>query len=231
MYRMLLACLLLLPLAARAADEPPRTRLQLSESAEIAVKQDELYAQLAVEARGASAAAVQQAVNRAMAAALERARGASAVTVSTGGYGVWRAYGSSVSSNQAWQAGQSLTLTAKDPEPLLELVGQLQAQGLAVRQLAFRVSRELWRTTREQAIEEAVRGLQGRAQRMAGLLGMEFERFARVDLDGGRDRPQPFAAAPMAARGMSDSAPPPSAEAAEVRIGASVSAEAVLKPR
>jgi predicted secreted protein len=229
MRRMLLALALIAPFAARA-EEPPRTRLLLSESAEITVKQDELYAQLAVEARGASAAAVQQAVNRAMTAALARAREASAVTVSTGGYGVWRAYGSSVPTSQAWQASQSLTLTAKDSEPLLELVGVLQAQGLAVKQLAYRVSRELWRTTREQAIEEAVRGLQARAQRMAGLLNLDFERFAKVDLDGGRDRPQPFAAAPMAARASSDSAPPV-AEAAEVRIGASVSAEAVLKPR
>ena len=238
MRRLLIAALCLAPLAAAAQErpvlrlvqpDPTRTVLNLSESAEIAVKQDELHALLAVEARGASAAAVQAAVNRAMAAALEKARATQGVTASTGGYGVWRAYGSSQPASQAWQGSQTLSLTAKDQAPLLDLVGTLQSQGLAVRQLAFRVSRELYRQAREQATEQAVRGLQGRAERMAGLLGLEFERFATVTLGAERDQPMPMAAAaPMRAAAE---APPPVAEAAEVRIGAAVSAEAVLKPR
>jgi predicted secreted protein len=226
---LLLACLAPLAAAAQAPAPPDRTMLQLSETAEITVKQDELYAQLAVEVRAASAAAAQAAVNRAMTVALERARATPGVTVATGGYNVWRAYGSSIASNQAWQASQSMTLTAADPAPLLELVGTLQAQGLAVRQLAFRVSRELWRTTREQATEQAVRGLQARAARMAGLLGLEFERFARVDLDGGRERPMP-SPAPMMARADSVAAAPV-AEAGEDRVSATISAQAVLRPR
>jgi uncharacterized protein YggE len=236
MRRALLALVCLVPLAAGAQDrqpdrdEPGRTRLVLSETAEIAVRQDELYAQLAVEARAASAAAAQASVNRAMTAALERARGTAGVTVATGGYSVWRAYGSNVPAGQAWQASQTMTLTAIDPAPLLELVGVLQGQGLAVRQLAFRVSRDLYRRTRAQATEEAVRGLQARAEAIAGLLSLQLDRFARIDLDGERDRPMPFPA-PMAARAAADSAPPPSAEAAEVRIAATVSAEALLKPR
>lgn len=99
-----------------------------------------------------------------------------------------------------------------------------------MRQLGFRVSRELYRRTRAQATEQAVRGLQARAEAIAGLLNLQFDRFASIDLDGGRDRPMPFAA-PMAARAASDSAPPPVAEAAEVPIGATVSAQALLKPR
>lgn len=232
----MLACLV--PLAAAGQEgatlrlvqpDPTRTTLNLSETAEITVKQDELYALLAVDARGASAASVQQAVNRAMIAALERARAVSAVTAATGNYGVWRNYGSGITSSQAWQGSQTLSLAAKDAAPLLELVGTLQAQGLAVRQLSFRVSRELYRTTREQATEEAVRGLQARSQRMAGLLGLEFERFDSVTLDRTPDRGFAMAAAaPM--RAASESAPPV-AEAAEVRVGATVSAEAVLKQR
>jgi predicted secreted protein len=240
MRRLLIACLLLLPLAAGAQDrpalrlvqpDPTRATMQLAETAEITVRQDELHALLAVEVRGASAAAVQAAVNRTMTAALERARGTAAVTVATGGYSVWRAYGSGVPSSQAWQGSQTLQLTANDPAPLLELVGTLQGQGLAVRQLAFRVSRELFRQTREQATEEALRNLSARAERMAGVLGLVFERFAHVELGADRDHAtamQAFAA--PSSRGVSDSAPPV-AEAAEVRIGATVTAEAILKPR
>jgi predicted secreted protein len=238
MRRTLLMLACLMPLAAAAQErpalrlvqpDPTRTTLNLSESAEITVRQDELYAVLAVDARGGSAAAVQQAVNRAMTAALDRARGVAPVTAATGNYSVWRSYGSSISPGQSWQGSQTMTLTAKDSAALLELVGTLQAQGLVVRQLAFRVSRELYRATREQATEEAVRGLQARAQRMAGLLGLEFERFESVTLDRAQDRGFAMAAA-APSRGVSESAPPV-AEAAEVRVGATVSAEVVLKPR
>jgi predicted secreted protein len=233
---MLLACLM--PMAAMAQEapvlrlvqpDPTRTTLRLSETAEVTVRQDELYAVLAVEARGGSAAAVQQAVNRAMTAALDRARGVAAVTAATGNYGVWRSYGSGIAPGQSWHGSQTLSLTAKDAAPLLELVGTLQAQGLAVRQLTFRVSRELYRATREQATEIAVRGLQARAERMAGLLGLEFERFDTVTLDHAQDRGFAMAAA-APSRGLSESAPPV-AEAAEVQVGATVSAEAVLKAR
>ena len=231
MRRALLATLLLLPLAATPAlaDDPPRTKLRLSESAEIAVRPDELHATLAAEARAGTAAAAQAAVNRAMATALERARAIPGMVVSTGGYQVWRTSERNAPS-QVWQASQSLELTIKDPAPLLDLVGTLQGQGLAVRQLGYRVSRDLYRRTREQATEEAVKGLAARAERMAGLLGLAFDRFSSVELDGTRPPTPVFRAmaAPMAA---SAAPPPPVAEAEDVRIGASVSAEALLRPR
>lgn len=231
----LLAFVLLLPLAARGqpAAEAPRTVLRLSETAEIAVMPDELKAVLAAEARAPTAAAAQAAVNRAVAAALERARAVPGLTIATGSYSVWRVgeRGASGAQPAGWQASQTIELTAREAAPLLELAGALQGQGLAVRGLAWQVSRDLHRRTREAATEEATRGLAARAERMAGHLGLVFERFALVDVDPGRGpTPRPmFAAAPMAAR--SDSAPAPSAEPEEVRIGATVSAEALLRPR
>lgn len=237
MRRILIAGLLFASLAAPPvrADDPPRTVLRLSESAELSVRPDELRAFLAADARAATAAAAQAAVNRAMTAALERARATAGVTAATGSYQVWRVTDRNVSPQTpaVWQASQTLELTTRDAGPLLDLVGTLQGQGLAVRQLSWRVSRELYRRTREQATEEAVRGLTVRAERMAGLLGLAFDRFASVDLDGSRP-PMPVARA-MAAS-MADSAaapppPPPVAEAEDVRISATVSAEALLRPR
>lgn len=229
----LAAFLLLLPLSARAQGaDAPRTVLRLSETAEIAVMPDELKAALAAEARAPTAAAAQAAVNRAVAAALERARAVPGLTIATGQYSVWRVgERGSGTQNPGWQASQAIELTGREAAPLLELAGALQGQGLAVRGLAWQVSRDLHRRTREAATEEATKGLTARAERMAAHLGLVFERFALVDLDPGRAPiPRPmFAAAPMAAR--ADSAPAPSAEPEEVRIGATVSAEALLRPR
>lgn len=234
MRRALFALLLLPALAAPTAtparaDEAPRTKLRLAESAEIAVRPDELHATLAVEARASTAAAAQAAVNRAMAAALERAHAVPGLVASTGGYQVWRS-GERSTATPAWQASQTLELTAKDAAPLLELAGTLQGQGLAVRQLGWRVSRDLYRSTRERATEQAVQGLTARAERMAGLLGLAFERFASVELDA-QSPPSPRFRAMPAPMAAAASAPPPVVEAEEVRIGASVSGEALLRPR
>jgi predicted secreted protein len=72
-------------LAAPAAAQP-ETLLRLSETVERSVRADELNAVLRAEAVGSSAAAVGEQVNRMVAAALERARAAPGVTVSTGSY-------------------------------------------------------------------------------------------------------------------------------------------------
>lgn len=234
MRRTLLAIACLLPLAAAAqaptaAPDPARTVLQLSESAEIAVRQDELHALLAVEARAGTPAAAQDAVNRTMAAVLEKARAVAAVDAATGNYSVWRVDRSSAAAGGTWQASQTLALSARETAPLLQLVGSLQAQGVAVRQLEFRISRQLLRQTRERAAEEALGRLHARAERLASLLGLEFERFATVRLAP----PPAEGVPPMAAAALlrSTEAAPPVAEAAELAIRADVGAEAILRPR
>lgn len=223
--RSALALAALLALAAPA--QAQETLLRLSESAERTVRADELHATLRATASGNSAAAVQQEVNRRMAAALERARAVAGVTVATGAYWSWR----SGERNQTWTASQELRLTATDAAPaLLELVGALQAQGLVIGELAYQVSRPLARRTRDAVTEEALAGLTARAERLAAALGLGFTGFREVRVDAPRHMPPPMPRAMMAARAEA-SAPPPSAEPAEVPITATVEGDAVLKPR
>lgn len=220
-----LALAALLALAAPA--QAQETLLRLSESAERTVRADELHATLRATASGNSAAAVQQEVNRKMAAALERARAVAGVTVATGSYWSWR----SGERNQTWTASQELHLTAIDAAPaLLELVGALQGQGLVIGSLAYEVSRPLARRTRESVTEEALAGLTARAERLAAALGMSFTGFREVRVDAPRQVPPPMPRAMMATRAEA-AAPPPSAEPAEVPIIATVEGDAVLKPR
>jgi predicted secreted protein len=224
---LLLAAALALAPPARAQDSAPReTLLRLAETAERTVRADELRATLRAEASGNSAAAVQQAVNRQIAAALERARAVPGVTVATGGYWSWR----SGERGQGWSAAQELRLSAVEAAPaLLDLVGALQGQGMLNGGLAYQVSAPLARRIREEVTEEALAGLRARAERLAGALDMTFIGFREVRVDAPRHLPPPLPGAGIAAR--AEAAPPPSAAPAEVPIGATVEGDAVLRPR
>lgn len=219
--------LLVAALALATPAQAQETLLRLSESAERTVRADELRATLRAQATGNSAAAVQQAVNRQMAAALERARAIAGVTVATGSYWSWR----SGERGQSWTASQELRLSAIEAAPaLLELVGTLQGQGMLIGGLAYEVSAPLARRTREEVTEEALAGLKARAERLAGALDMTFTGFREVRVDAPRHVPPPMPRAAMAARAEA-APPPPSAEPAEVPIGATVEGDAVLRPR
>src|SRR5579871_3679463 len=76
--------------AALAAQTPApaETVLHLSETAERKVVRDWLRAELRVEENGADPLALQAAVNRRMAAALDRARQVQGIEVETGNYAV-----------------------------------------------------------------------------------------------------------------------------------------------
>ncbi|MCS6855611.1 MAG: SIMPL domain-containing protein [Elioraea sp.] len=223
----LVAAALALAVPAATAQEPLReTVLKLAESAERRVRADELHASLRVQAQGNSVSAVQQAVNRAAQAALERARAVPGVTVATSGYHTWRE-GDRL---QTWRAMQELRLSATDGAPaLLDLVGELQAQGLALGGLTYRISHELQRRVREDLAAEALAGLQARAERLGAVLGLTFAGFreVRVDLPTREGLPMPRATAAMRA----DAAPPPAAEPEEVVLTATVEGEAVLLRR
>lgn len=220
---LLIAAALLVAAPGARAQE---TLLRLSETAERVVRADQLVAVLRAQATGGSVAAVQEQVNRQVAAALERARAVPGVTVSTHGY--WT--GRSGERRETWQASQEIRLTATEASAaLLDLAGSLQAQGLAVAGLSYEVSRGLARREREEATAEALRGLTERAERLAGVMGMSFVGFREVRVDTSRFMPAPRAmAAPMAADAART---PPSAEPADMPITATVEGDAILKPR
>jgi len=225
LLRPLVVAFALLAAVPAAAEE---TLLRLSETAEHSVRADQLTAVLRAQATGSTVAAVQQRVNRQIAAALERARATPGITVSTGRY--WT--GRSGERREQWEASQEIRLTATEASAaLLELAGTLQGEGLAITGLAYGVSRALQRREREAVTTEALSGLKERAERLAGVMDMEFIGFREVRVDAGRFAPPPMPramAAPMAAEAR---AAPPSAEPAEVSISATVEGDAILKPR
>ena len=73
------------------------------------------------------------------------------VTVSTGGYFVWRVGPAPLTPPEHWQANQSIDLTSHDGAAMLKLVGELQQKGLAIGQLGWRLSDAATRAARAEA--------------------------------------------------------------------------------
>ena len=219
--------LLAVGLALGTASARAETLLRLSETATVMVHPDELDASLRAEALAADPADAQRRVNAAMAEALAAAKAVAGVTVSTGGYFVWRVGPTPQDRTERWQANQSIELTSHDGTALLKLVGALQQKGLAVGQLGWRLSDTATKAARAEATTKAITALRGRAEAAAGLLGLQFGSFKEVRLDSTRPQPGPRMMM-MSAQAAPSQAAPPSAEAADVSIEATAEADVLL---
>ncbi len=216
-----LACVVPLACMAQARAD---TILHLSDTETVTVHPDELVVRLRAEAAAPTAAAAQQAVNAAISAALERVRQVAGVTESTEAYTAWQA-----TDPQRWEASQTLLLRGADGAALLQLTGDLQQAGLAISSLSWQLSPTEFRSQQDKALQLALTNLRGRAEQAAGLLGLRFVEFQRVNIAA----PQPLPIAPrmMMATAMSAAPTPPSAEPEEFRVSATAEADALLVPK
>ena len=208
---------------AQPADQQT-TVLHLSQTAESSVQRDMLRMDLRVEETGADPLAVQTAINRRMAAALDRAHQAQGVRVETGSYSVGEERPQNAPSR--WRGTQSLILRSKAADAALKLAGTLQSDGLLMSSMAYEVSPETVRGAEEDLTAEALAALDRRAASIAdrmhrAVLGYKDLHVGNAETEG---RPVPrFAAAAMAA---------PVAEPGEATIRLTIEAELLLgEPR
>jgi|HubBroStandDraft_1064217.scaffolds.fasta_scaffold52485_1 predicted secreted protein len=213
--------------SARADD----TVLRLAETATVMVTPDELAASLRAEAVAPTAQDAQKRVNEMVRDAVAAAKKIDGITVSTGGYNVWRIAGTPVDRNERWQATQGLNLSGKDGETMLKLIGDLQQKGLAQGSLGWRLSRETEHTARKEATKQALSGLRGRADDAAEVLGMKFASFKEVRLDSVTPPMQPRQLTSVMRATAMAAAPPPSAETEDLPVTATAEADILLKPR
>jgi predicted secreted protein len=198
------------------------TVLHLSQTAERSVIRDLLRIELRVEETGADARSVQTAINRRMAAALDRVRQVQGVRVETGSYNV----GEERPQNgpTRWRGSQSVILTGKDADSMLKLAGALQSDGLSTSSLTYDTAPETVRGAEEDLTAEALAALDHRAASIADRMHLAVVRFRDVRAGnaetGGRPVPR-FSAMAMTA---------PVAEPGEAMVRVTVEAELLLAP-
>ncbi|HTI02019.1 MAG TPA: SIMPL domain-containing protein [Acidisoma sp.] len=206
--------------AAARAD----TLLHLSVTASVTAMPDELVAELSAEVQAASAGAAQAAVNDMIAKALGAAQSIPTIAASTTTYSVWH----QTDPKDVWQASQGMMLRAHDGAALLALVGQLQQDGLAVGNLSWQLSPTLAEKTYEQAMAKAIDKLTAQAAVVAKLLHLQPHGFSSVTV-GNDSQPGPRPMMRMMATAAPEAKAPPSAQAEEQTVSATVSGEARLE--
>jgi predicted secreted protein len=208
---------------ALAQDAEQRmTVLHLSQTAERSVIRDLLRIELRVEETGPDTRSVQGAINRRMAAALDRARQVQGVRVETGSYNVGEERPENGPAH--WRGSQSVILTGKDADSILKLAGALQSDGLSTSSLTYDISPETVRGAEEDLTAEALAALDHRAASIAERMHLAVVRFRDVRAGnaetGGRPVPR-LAAMAMAA---------PVAEPGEATVRVTIEAELLLAP-
>jgi len=202
--------------------EQHMTVLHLSQTAERSVIRDLLRIELRVEETGADARSVQTAINRRMAAALDRVRQVQGVRVETGSYNVSEERPQNGPAH--WRGSQSVILTGKDADSMLKLAGVLQSDGLSTSSLTYDISPETVRGAEEDLTAEALAALDHRAASIADRMHLAVVRFRDVRVGnaetGGRPVPR-FAAMATAA---------PVAEPGEATVRVTIEAELLLAP-
>jgi uncharacterized protein len=225
-----LAVLVLAGAIVAASAAQAETILHLTESASVSVHPDELVTDLRAESIAPTAAQAQSQVNATMSAALARARSVAGLTVSTGSYSVWRQPTDQTNRTERWQASQSMTIKGRNSDSVLGLAGDLQKSGLAMSQLSWQLAPDTAQHARADAMTKAIKGLRGRIDAAASLLDMAFASYQSISLDGPRPMPMPRGPMPAPMRASAE-ALPPSAEAADIDVSATVDADVVLKSR
>lgn len=206
----LLAAALHLPAGAALAaptanaDRDDERTVEFAVEASRPAPNDEAVATLYVEQSGADAAALATRVNRAIAAALDTARGHADIKVQSGNTSTWPVYDKNGGKIEAWRMRSEIRLETRNVAALSELIGKLQGS-LAVAQLSMQPSAETRRKATDEATVDAIRAFEQRAALISSSLGKRY-RLRHINISDSGARPPIYArmrAAPMMAEAAS----------------------------
>ncbi|WP_102325603.1 SIMPL domain-containing protein [Komagataeibacter saccharivorans] len=204
------------------------TRLELTASGTVQAQPDQLTATFFAESRADTAAAAQAQVNSLIGKAISAAAQTPDLTVNAESYFVQHEDADTRQSRRArWVARQTIRLTAADGKTLLPLVGQLQAENLALMRLDWSVSRKKRAELTRQAETLALQDMQQRAHAAADTLKLKISSLASVSLDD-QDMPRPMPM--MMARAASADMMAPSAPTGMQDVTATARATVLLTP-
>jgi predicted secreted protein len=189
----------------------PRNQVSFNVYAEREVANDWTTGTIGATASGSDPSELAARVNRQMNEALEIAKQAKGVKVTSGAYNTYPEYGDG-NRIVRWQASQDLILESKDTGAVAKLLGRLQEKGLLLRGITFSVSRETQRKLEEELVAEAIAAFRARAGLVAKSFGKASYGLVTVNVGGGsQPPPMPYARADMM-MAKAEAAPAPSFE-------------------
>jgi predicted secreted protein len=225
----LLMCYLISSAATADEDKPAYDRIAFMVSAGMEVENDTMTAVLFARKEGPDPATLSAEVNKAIGAAMKRARQEPAVTAQTLDYQTNPTYQNGRPSG--WQVRQSIRLESKSPEPLTKLIGDLQAT-LALGAVDYGISPGKLKEYEDKLIDEALASFRSRAERVTKDLGRSQYRIVSVQVNT-VNRP-PIRPSMRTATMAAEAAPaemPPTFEPGKDRVEVEVSGTIELQPK
>jgi predicted secreted protein len=207
--------------------QPGQLLLNLSASESVAVAQDILQAQLEYSAQGTDRSSIQGDVNNAIKQALALLDESSSIKFSTLQYYVYAINPGPRQGLPTWRAQQSIRLESSDSETLLGLIGALQAAGLHVTNLSYKLSTQAMQDAEQQLRQAVLSKLQITAEETALQLGKSGASLIEISMEDNRGGAYPM----MRAMAMeADMMQTPSAVPGETTVTLSITAKALLNP-
>ena len=215
--------------------QPGQLVLNLSATEQQDVAQDTLNASLMFSTQGKDKAALQNEVNTTMRKALDLLEAATGIEYNTAQYQVYMFDPAQPSrrdiNNPTWRAQQEVQINSLDSSAMLDLVGQLQENGLVIISLYYSLSAAKYEEISGTLMLAALKKLQDRANTAAGALSMSEANLVEVSLDGSPNFAYGERFNVGVARAVDSAAmAPPVADPGETQVSLTVSARAVLSP-
>ncbi|RME35583.1 MAG: DUF541 domain-containing protein [Gammaproteobacteria bacterium] len=203
---------------ARAGEEGPMDRLQLTASASREVIADRLRVRLHAQAEGRDPGRLADQVNRRIRKAVEKAQRVPGVQVETEGYATSPIYRDQRLAG--WRVRQSIRLRGPDLGTLSRLLGDLQKE-LVLDQMAWEVSPPRRDEVLAGLRREAVARFRDKARALASAFGYRGYRLVQASVNDGGTSPGPVPYRMMAMK--AESVQPPALAPAGQTISVTIS--------
>jgi len=166
--------------------EITRNVVHLSAEAQRDVPNEVFHLVMFIEERGDNPADVAQIINRTMASAIDVAKGASGVKVSSGAYNTTPVYDrKSVRKAPVWQGRQELFLESQNLDGLLDLASKLQGQ-LQIRNVGYSVTPATRKQIENELIDEALSAFHDRAKVVSRHVAGGSYEIVEIHINTGR---------------------------------------------
>ncbi len=169
--------------ASPASGTAKATILSLNVTGQATHAPDAMSASLLVQTHGPDSRTAQTNLNQQMASVLQQLNKVATLSVTTGGYSV-----TSSQHGAVWDATQSVSLSypaapnSAAAKPVLNLIGQLQADGVQLQSLTGTLQPTTAAATRDAAIQSAVKTLHDQETALATALGMQVGPIRSINM-------------------------------------------------
>jgi len=223
------SCLFLVAMPAGAETTPATnnsTVIELAAEASRSAPNDLGRAVLYVEGSDDSLPALSRKLNQQIATALATSKAYANVKTRTGSAQTWPTYARNSTKIDSWRMRSEVILESRETAQLSELIGKLQAGGLALGNIGFQPAPETRKKVEDDTIVDAIAAFRARADVAAGALGRKY-RIKQISINTSSMPPRPYY--PMAKAAMvSDSAPAP-VEAGDSQVAITVNGQIELQ--